>query len=74
METLSSIIAMAEHIPAAVAGITAFMVFAKAVTVITPTTIDDGLFGKATLVVNVVLRILNVIALNVGKAKNKDDA
>ncbi len=38
----------------------------KAITTITPTTHDDA-------IVNNILRVLNIVALNVGKAKNQDD-
>ncbi len=53
-------------IPDWVAAVLAVMTAAKAITTLTPTKTDDEWLNK-------ILRVLNVIALNVGKAKNADD-
>jgi hypothetical protein len=73
MDFITTIMTTAESIPAWIAAITAFMVACKAITVITPTTIDDELYGKVAAVWNTVSRVLNIVALNVGRAKNADD-
>ena len=52
-----------ETIGIAVASVVAA---AAAIATITPTKTDDK-------IVNVLLRVVNVLGLNVGKAKNKDD-
>ena len=45
-----------------------------AITAVTPTRIDDKVFGTVSAVYNPVMKILNVVSLNVGKARNMDDA
>lgn len=44
-----------------------------AVAVVTPTKVDDAIFGNLGKVINVLLRIVNVLGLNFGNAVNKDD-
>jgi len=44
-----------------------------ALAVITPTKVDDAIFGNLGKVINVLLRVINVMGLNFGKAVNKDD-
>jgi len=44
-----------------------------ALAVITPTKVDDAIFGNLGKAINVVLRFVNILGLNFGKAVNKDD-
>lgn len=44
----------------------------KSITIMTPSKVDDEYFGKFTVYLNLVLKILNITALNIGKDKNKD--
>lgn len=44
-----------------------------AIAAITPTRLDDQLHGKVAKAYNTVSRVVNIGALNVGKAKNADD-
>ena len=55
-----------ESWPAWVSIITALVTAAAAIAAVTPTKSDDK-------VVAAVLRVVNVLGLNVGKAKNADD-
>lgn len=58
--------AILSAIPVWVQALTVAVTGAKAITVLTPTRSDD----KA---LDAILRVLNVLALNVGKDKNADD-
>ena len=51
----------------------AIVTCAKAITVATPTQVDDRVFAKAAPFINPVLRAINWAALNIGKDKNADD-
>jgi hypothetical protein len=62
METISAII---EGFPAWLVAITTVVTAATAVTALTPTRADDR-------VVNAILKVLNVLAGNVLKNRNKD--
>jgi hypothetical protein len=53
--------------PAWLTAITGIVTAATAITALTPTTADDK-------VVAMILRVLNLLAGNVGKNKNADDA
>ncbi len=68
METISALMAWfaAAPIDAWVAALTALVVGANAITVLTPTTVDD----KA---VNVILKVLNFLSGNFGSNRNADD-
>ena len=66
MEFLDTLETFFENFPAWLTAIMALMVAAKGITAMTPTRADD----KA---VAFVLRLLNLLALNVGKARNADD-
>ena len=59
------IFAIFESIPAWIVAITTVLTAATAVTALTPSTSDDK-------IINGILRVLNVIAGNVGKNKNAD--
>lgn len=63
METITGII---DAIPAWVIAITGLVTAASAITALTPTKKDDKVISK-------ILSFLNLIALNVGNAKPKDD-
>lgn len=62
-----------EYVQIAIAVIGAIVPMAAAITAATPTKVDDAWWGKVSPYVNTVLRVLNWLALNVGKAKNADD-
>jgi len=53
--------------------IAAIVASCAALAVITPTKVDDAIFGNLGKVINVLLRVINVMGLNFGKAVNKDD-
>ena len=63
METIQAVV---EGIPAWVHALTGLFLAAKAITILTPSKADDKF-------VNAVLKVLNVIALNVLRDKNADD-
>lgn len=44
----------------------------KLITPLTPTKVDDKIVGGLGKYINIGLKILNTLALNVGKDKNKD--
>lgn len=62
----ASLGAFFDAFPAWVTAVTAVVTAATAITALTPTKTDDA-------IVNTLLRILNVLAGNVGKNKNADD-
>lgn len=62
----SPINAVLDQLPAWVTAVTALVTGATALTMITPTTVDNRLLAT-------VLRLLNIVAGNVGKNKNADD-
>ncbi len=73
MEIITAILATVDQWPAWITAVTSFMVACKAITMLTPSTIDDELYGKVATVWNVAQKVLNIAALNILKAKNADD-
>jgi len=63
---MESLMDLFESLPAWLVAITTVVTAATAITALTPTKVDDKVVG-------IVLRILNVLAGNVGKNKNADD-
>lgn len=63
---MENAVAFFESLPAWLVAVTTVVTAATAITALTPTKTDDK-------ILNAVLRILNVLAGNVGKNKNKDD-
>lgn len=54
-----------DSIPAWIVAITTLVTAAAGIATLTPTKTDDEILNKA-------LKVLNVLALNIGKAKNKE--
>ena len=73
MEWLDNIPAVAESLMPWVAAIGGIHVAATAFTAMTPTQVDDRAHGAIGKVLNYGLRVLNVLAGNVGKNRNADD-
>ena len=74
LDTVSNLLASREGtILFVISLIPVIMTVAKTITTFTPTQVDDKWLGKITPYVNGALRLLNTIALNIGKAKNADD-
>ena len=65
-------IEMIRQAPDLVLAILGILLAAKSITVLTPTKIDDKYLGKATKIVNIILKVLNALALNVHRDTNKD--
>jgi len=63
---MESLMDLFESLPAWLVAITTVVTAATAITALTPTKVDDKVVGT-------ILRILNVLAGNVGKNKNADD-
>lgn len=65
MDIINQIMSFIEGLPVWVTALTGLVVAAKSITILTPSTSDD-------VVVDKLLRFLNVIALNIGKDKNAE--
>jgi len=70
METIQSFI---DATPALLSAAGLLVAACGAVAAATPTKVDDEIWGKIAGPINTVLRIVNVLAINFGKAKNADD-
>jgi hypothetical protein len=70
MEAIAKIIAEAPMWLQAIAGI---ITACTAFTMLTPTKVDDKLFGVLTKGVNVLLKLANMGSGNILKNKNKDE-
>jgi hypothetical protein len=70
---MDAILGYLDDAPAWLAALGAVLGAAKAITVLTPTQVDDDALGYATKAVNILLRIVNTLALNVGRDENADD-
>ena len=69
MDIMLILTKIGEYLPA----VAAIVASCAAVAVITPTKVDDKILGNLGTAVNFLLRIVNLIGLNFGKAVNKDD-
>jgi hypothetical protein len=65
MHIVTSLASFFDHVPAWIAAATSLVTAASAITAVTPTPKDDK-------VMNGILNLLNVVALNVGHAKRAD--
>lgn len=63
---IESITNFFDTFPAWIVAITALVTACAGIATLTPTRTDDEMINKA-------LKVLNFLALNFGKAKNKDD-
>ena len=69
MENITTIVEQAPQWLQAIGGI---LVASKAITVLTPTKVDDRWLAGLGTVYNILMKVLNVTSLNVGFDKNKD--
>lgn len=65
MDIINAILNYIDQLPVWVQAVTATVTAATAITILTPTKTDDK-------IINVVLGVLNLLAGNIGKNKNKD--
>jgi len=70
MEAIANIMAQAPQWLQAIAGVVTAL---TAITMITPTKLDDKALGVATKYINMLLKLCNMGAGNIMGNKNKDD-
>ena len=70
MELLTLLVLKA---PEYLTGLSAIIASANVFTAVTPTKVDDKLMSGLGKGINIALKILNVLSLNIGKNKNADD-
>lgn len=66
MEYITYILSLADLLPVWINAITALVVAANGITILTPTKTDNK-------IVDAILKVLNIVSLNIGKNKNADD-
>lgn len=66
MEYITYLLGLWEQLPAWVNAITGLIVAANGITMLTPTKTDNK-------IIDGILKVLNIISLNIGKNKNADD-
>ncbi len=66
------LIELIEALPVWLSAITVVITAANAITALTPTKIDDTVLTKTVWSINLLLKVLNVLSLNIGMNKNKD--
>lgn len=67
------IVQLLNDLPDWLLAISAVIAAANGITMLTPTKVDDKALGIAGKVINIALKILNVLSINVIKNKNADD-
>lgn len=70
MEAIASLMAQAPEWLQAIAGVVTAL---TALTMLTPTKVDDKVLGHATKYINMLLKLCNMGAGNILGNKNKDD-
>ena len=70
MEAIAGLMTQAPSWLLAISGIVTAL---TAVTILTPTKLDDKALGVATKYVNMLLKLCNMGAGNIGKNKNQDE-
>lgn len=70
MEQITLIV---EHMPVWLTAVASVVTAANAVTALTPTKVDDKALAGLGYAINFLLRVLNILSVNVLKNKNADD-
>ena len=70
---MDALLKMMDGFPIWAQALLAVVALCKVITFWTPTKIDDVWFGKMTPMINMLMRGLNLGALNIFKDQNKDD-
>ena len=70
---MEAVLTMMSGLPMWAQAVMAVVAMCKVITFWTPTKMDDAWFGKLTPMVNMMLRGLNMGALNIFRDQNKDD-
>jgi hypothetical protein len=73
MDTITLLIGMADQLPGWLNAIAILISACAGVAAMTKTTVDDEALGKLGGIWNIVSRVVNTLALNVGQARNADD-